>query len=130
MATKPKNTETKGRVAARHRSLRNGGQGRALVRAGTAGAGRAIGQQNRLTRQAKENLEEAFFKLGGTAALVKWAKANKGEFYTKLWARLIPKDVQVNPGQGLEDLLTQLAERRSNTDAPVIEGQYSEVTEQ
>lgn len=92
---------------------------------GTVGGGRAINQQNRLSRQAKENLEEAFEKMGGIRGLVTWGKKNKTEFY-KIWARLIPKDVSVNPGQGLEDMLAQLAEMQSGREAehprhPVID---------
>lgn len=131
MATRPSKTETKQKTAARHRRLRKGDEGRAIVpRAGTVGGGRAIGQTNRLSRQAKENLEQAFEDLGGVTALVKWGRANKSDFY-KIWARLIPKDVSVNPGQGLEDMLMQLQQSRlpSGEAAPVVDGEYDLVNE-
>ena len=120
MATRPSKsskTETPGKQAARTRRLRNGEPGKAIVpRQGTVGGGRAIGQQNKTTAAAKQALEAAFQGLGGVPALVKWGKSNRTEFY-KIWARLIPKDVQHDVGAGLEDLLAQLAAPHAGADA-------------
>lgn len=128
VATRPKNpskTEAPQKTAARHRKLRNGEPGRALVpRTGTRLGGRAKGTQNKLTRQAKDNLAEGFERLGGVAGLVRWGRNNRTEFY-RIWARLIPKDVSIGPSEGLEDLLTKLSESPSNTDA--VHGDYIEL---
>lgn len=43
-------------------------------------------------RSAKAQLEQAFHKLGGVPALVRWGKNNQTEFY-KLWGKIIPMSV-------------------------------------
>lgn len=53
--------------------------------------GRKPGVPNKLTASAKAALDEAFNKLGGVDALVKFGRANPGEFY-KIWARRIPQE--------------------------------------
>lgn len=126
--SKPAQAESPQKTAARHRKLRNGVGGALTLRPGTVGGGRAIGQTNNLNRQAKTNLEEAFFELGGVPALVRWAKKNRGEFYTKLWARLIPKDVQLGPSEGLEEMLAILAEKHRQEDGDIIDAEVTEVS--
>ena len=32
--------------------------------------------------------------MGGTAAMAKWANANKSDFYTKLYAKLVPMNIE------------------------------------
>jgi len=101
--------------------------GTAIVpRRGQRLGGRALGTRNKVSKQAKANLEEAFTRLGDVNGLVTWGRKNRTEFY-KIWARLIPKDVSVNPGEGLEDLLLKLAER-DNT--PIVDTDYIVVSEE
>lgn len=60
--------------------------------------GRKPGSINKVTATAREAFQHAFNELGGTAALVTWAKSdpdNRKVFYT-LYARLIPMDVTSN----------------------------------
>lgn len=56
--------------------------------------GRVAGTPNKLTQTVKESFGEAFEKLGGAEALVKWAQRNPTEFY-KLASKLIPTDVNM-----------------------------------
>lgn len=58
-----------------------------------AGKGRKKGVPNRLTKGAKEAIQEAFKGVGGVAALQRWAKDNPEAFYTKVWVRILPQDV-------------------------------------
>lgn len=67
--------------------------------------GRKRGSLNKTTVSVKQVFEEAFDGLGGTKALVKWAKAEPTEFY-KLYAKLIPQDI--NAKHGLTDSLAAL----------------------
>lgn len=67
--------------------------------------GRKPGSLNKTTVSVKQVFEEAFDGLGGTKALVKWAKAEPTEFY-KLYAKLIPQDI--NAKHGLTDSLAAL----------------------
>lgn len=62
---------------------------------GTRTGGRQKGQTNKVTRTAKENILAVFTRLGGTAAMARWAKSNETEFY-KLYGRLIPVENQVS----------------------------------
>lgn len=51
--------------------------------------------------QAKENIAAVFTKLGGTAAMARWAKANETEFY-RLYARLVPHELTGKDGEGIQ----------------------------
>jgi hypothetical protein len=73
-------------------------------------AGRKKGVPNKTTREVREVFKQAFDKLGGVEALVKWARktpVTRGEFY-RLYARLIPTEI-VGPGGGPIQL--EVAER-------------------
>lgn len=52
-------------------------------------AGRPKGVKNKTSKQAKENIEAVFVRLGSTSAMAEWARENKTEFY-KIYARLLP----------------------------------------
>lgn len=56
--------------------------------------GRVAGTQNKFTVSVKEAFGEAFEKLGGVEALVKWAQRNQTDFY-KLASKLIPADINM-----------------------------------
>jgi hypothetical protein len=49
-----------------------------------------------LTRDAKAMIQLAFQDLGGLPRLVEWANQpqNISQFYTQLWAKIIPKDIK------------------------------------
>lgn len=55
----------------------------------------------KVSRQAKENIQAVFVRLGGTAAMARWAKKNLGEFYTKIYARMIPHEMTGPDGKDL-----------------------------
>jgi hypothetical protein len=55
--------------------------------------GRKAGTPNKVTKSAREAFQHAFDTIGGPKRLASWAKVNPTEFY-KLFARLIPQDVQ------------------------------------
>lgn len=55
-------------------------------------AGRPKGSPNKVTRDVKDNILAVFTRLGGTAAMARWAQNNQTEFY-RLYARLIPLQV-------------------------------------
>jgi hypothetical protein len=73
------------------------------------GKGRPAGSVNKLGSTAKENIAAVFVRMGGTAEMTKWAKANPTQFYS-LYAKLIPVEVS---GEGGGPLILQL----SNADA-------------
>jgi hypothetical protein len=58
--------------------------------------GRKKNTPNKITATFKTALLEAFQDLGGTEALVRWARRHQTEFY-KICARLIPHEVS-GPG--------------------------------
>ena len=57
---------------------------------------RTIGAKNKISGQAKENIQAVFTRLGSTAAMAEWAKNNQTDFY-KIYARLLPVE---GPGEG------------------------------
>jgi len=66
---------------------------------GNAGKGRPKGVPNKTTTSAREAYLAAFMGIGGVPALVKWAEANRGDFY-RLHARLIPVEHVGEGGAG------------------------------
>jgi hypothetical protein len=61
-----------------------------------AGKGRVKGVPNKVTAQAKEAIEDAFTHLQQTRDknLRKWAEENTDSFYTVLFPKLIPVQMQ------------------------------------
>ena len=53
---------------------------------------RTLGAKNKISGQAKENIQAVFVRLGSTAAMAEWAKGNMTDFY-KIYARLIPTEM-------------------------------------
>lgn len=67
------------------------------------GPGRPKGVPNKLSRSAKEITEMVYAAMQdgrGPYDFLRWAKENPGEFYTKLWAKLIPADLNVKGNMG------------------------------
>jgi len=50
---------------------------------------RTVGAKNKISGQAKENIQAVFVRLGSTAAMAEWARENRTEFY-RIYARLLP----------------------------------------
>jgi hypothetical protein len=75
--------------------------------------GKLPGTRNRITREVKEILEEVFDKHGGVPALLKWAETHETEFYTNLWSKLIPRDLNLTIGmdQRLLDAIEETRDR-------------------
>ncbi len=58
--------------------------------------GRQKGTPNKKTTLVREAIVEAFNLMGGVDSLVKWGKKHPGEFYTQLWAKLLPQQVKMD----------------------------------
>lgn len=56
--------------------------------------GRPPGAVNRTTPKLKGNILNVFSMLGGEVAMTAWAKANPGDFYTKVWVKLLPQEIK------------------------------------
>ena len=63
---------------------------------------RTVGAKNKISGQAKENIQAVFVRLGSTAAMAEWAKENKTDFY-RIYARLLPIE---GPGEQGEHKVT------------------------
>lgn len=63
-------------------------------------AGAKLGVQRVDTQRAHEAIALAFERIGGVDALVTWAKENQGAFYERVWPKIIPAQLTVQPGQG------------------------------
>lgn len=59
-------------------------------------------------RYARECVLVAFEMIGGVEAMADWAQKNKTDFYTKLFPKVITKEVEVGTTEGVEDLLARL----------------------
>jgi uncharacterized MAPEG superfamily protein len=72
--------------------------------------GRPQGAKNKLSGQAKENIQAVFVRLGGTAAMAKWAEDNQTEFY-RIYSRLLPHEVSGTDGGPIQVAASWLAGR-------------------
>lgn len=59
-------------------------------------------------RYARECVLVAFEMIGGVERMADWADKNPGEFYTKLYTKVITREVEVHASEGIEDLLLRL----------------------
>jgi hypothetical protein len=72
-------------------------------------------------RYARECVLVAFEMIGGVERMADWAARNPTEFYTKLFPKVISKEVEVHASEGIEELLLRLdsAERCGPREAAV-----------
>lgn len=71
---------------------------------------RTVGAKNKISGQAKENIQAVFTRLGSTAAMAEWAKAHPSDFY-KIYARLLPVE---GPGEhGEHEVVVRWASEKS-----------------
>jgi hypothetical protein len=71
------------------------------------GCGRKAGVPNKLNQKVKEAIEQALEELGGVEYLKGVAKSDPAVFCS-LVGKLIPKDISVEVGQKLGDLLDDI----------------------
>lgn len=74
------------------------------------GSGRKPGVPNKTTQSIKAMFEEVVTRLGGPDALLEWAKTEPTEFW-KCVSKLLPKDVTVDVGANVADLIKMARER-------------------
>lgn len=82
--------------------------------AGNRGKGRPKGSPNKTTLAVKDALTQAFDKLGGVPALVRFAKKRPDLFYP-LWGRMLPHEVN---GNLTAQIQLQLVEEIIDDDPP------------
>jgi hypothetical protein len=92
-------------------------------------ASSAKGRESRT--RAKDAVWAAFEAAGGDDALAVFAVKYPKEFYTQIWAKMIPRVQEVEASENLEDLLMQLGGGKmpGMTEAlpPPIEAEWQEI---
>jgi hypothetical protein len=84
--------------------------------------GREAGTPNKWTGKARDAVQKVFDKLQGedpekaTTSLLTWARANPGEFYTKIYVRLLPIEQRLagHDGGQLNLLVEKAADNLQN----------------
>jgi hypothetical protein len=59
--------------------------------------GRSKGTPNKITHDVRQNILDVADKLGGTARLLQWAKADPGNeriFWSQIYVRVLPKEIK------------------------------------
>lgn len=59
-------------------------------------------------KYARNAVLTAFDMIGGVNALAEWGRANKTDFYTKVFTKTITREVDVKDERSVEDLLALL----------------------
>lgn len=49
-----------------------------------------------------------FHMIGGVERMAKWADANEGDYYTKIWPKLLEKQVEITDMRTIEDVVGEL----------------------
>jgi len=60
------------------------------------------GSKHKQTVAVKQCVLNAFEHIGGVQNLVKWAKENETEFYTKMWIKILPNEISGPDGERLQ----------------------------
>ena len=88
------------------------------------GAGELMVNAGRFSRGA---VVAAFEMMGGIETFASWASENQTDFYTKMFGKVIGRELEVKSTDGLEDMLTVLdaepehIEEAEVTEEPTIE---------
>lgn len=79
--------------------------------------GRRLGRPSGRKRLVSANIVAVFHRLGGRDALLEWARENPADFYTKLYVKLLPTQIQ-GTGPNGEHLL------RAISDTPLTDDEW------
>lgn len=83
------------------------------------GAGELMVNAGRFSRGA---VVAAFEMMGGIETFAEWATENQTDFYTKMFGKVIGRELEVKSTDGLEDMLTVLdAEPEDIEEAEIVE---------
>lgn len=80
-------------------------------------------------RYARECVLVAFEMIGGVERMASWASENPTDFYTKVFTKVITKEVEVHASEGVEDLLLRLDEggvAHEEMHAPVVDAEVED----
>lgn len=79
-------------------------------------------------RYSRECVLVAFEMIGGVERMADWANENPGEFFTKLYPKVITKEVEVHASEGIEDLLARLdaSPRPEPMPAQIVDAEFEE----
>lgn len=79
--------------------------------AGNSNSGRSKGSKTKWSREVKDAVLDVFEDIGGRTEFALWAAANRTEFYTKIYNKLLPKDINLSASEEtLEDMLHKVWE--------------------
>ena len=69
--------------------------------------GKIKGTKTKQTKAVKECVLKAFEHIGGVQNLAKWAMENQGEFYTKMYIKVMPTEVTGPDGEDISITITK-----------------------
>ncbi len=76
-------------------------------------------------RYARECVLIAFEMIGGVERMADWADKNPEAFFTKVFPKVITKEVEVTASEGIEDLLLRLdGGERTTAREPAADAEY------
>ena len=74
-------------------------------------------------KYARSAVAIVYDQIGGHDAFAQWAEENKGDFYTKMFTKIIGREVEIGASDSVEALLDKL----DNGDLAVLEAEFTEV---
>ena len=75
-------------------------------------------------RYARNCVLVAFEMIGGVDRLADWAHRNPTDFFTKVYPKVITKELKLQTSEGVEDLLARLDRAERESPAATIEADY------
>lgn len=73
-------------------------------------------------RYARRSVLTVYEMIGGDEAMAEWAEENPGEFYTKMFTKVVGKEVEHNASESVEALLERLDEAEATGE--VVDADY------
>jgi hypothetical protein len=75
-------------------------------------------------RYAREAVLTAFEMIGGVDRLADWASKNPDLFYTRLFGKIVTREVEVHASEGIEDLLARLDGTAAHDHGETVDAEY------
>ena len=70
-------------------------------------------------------VRSVFESIGGVERMAEWADENPSDFYTKIFAKTITRETEVQTSEGVERLLDRLDEAEANGE--IIDAEWEEL---
>jgi hypothetical protein len=77
-------------------------------------------------KYARNSVMTVYQMIGGDSAMAEWASENRGDFYTKMFTKIVQKEVEHSTAGSVEDMLEHLDRKLVD----ITPGEFTDVTDE